>query len=299
MEVFNDINNYFANVHEVANDYDNNFYIRRMHKDKKFIKPDKKFSGPHKRDFFEIGVLQKTTKKIKIGNQTLQKGKNSLAIISPFQVIDYSEIPPNDDEGYIIYFHASIFINLNQTYGLQNEFPFFKIHTMPHYQLSDSDFKEILYLSEELYKESRSDKENNLEIVQSLLLILLYKVKRFTQYNKGMITINRFEAVMSKFEQEIHYHNNFLSVQEYASKLNISPIYLTECVKNATGKSAQKIIIDYKVLYAKTLLHQLDKSVTDVAFALNFNEVANFNQFFKRNTGITATQFQKTNKMSL
>ncbi|AUC23210.1 MULTISPECIES: AraC family transcriptional regulator [Polaribacter] len=74
--------------------------------------------------------------------------------------------------------------------------------------------------------------------------------------------------------------------------MNISPIYLTECFKKATGKSAQKIIIDYKILYAKTLLHQMDKSVAEVAYALGFNEVANFNQFFKRNLGITATQFR-------
>ncbi|MFD1552673.1 hypothetical protein DNU06_09095 [Putridiphycobacter roseus] len=76
--------------------------------------------------------------------------------------------------------------------------------------------------------------------------------------------------------------------------MNISPIYLTECTKKATGKSAQKIIIDYKILYAKTLLHQMDKSVAEVAYALDFNEVANFNQFFKRNTGITATQFRQS-----
>ncbi|MDN3620187.1 helix-turn-helix domain-containing protein [Polaribacter undariae] len=74
--------------------------------------------------------------------------------------------------------------------------------------------------------------------------------------------------------------------------MNISPIYLTECFKKATGKNAQKIIIDYKILYAKTLLHQMDKSVAEVAYALGFNEVANFNQFFKRNLGITATQFR-------
>ena len=37
----------------------------------------------------------------------------------------------------------------------------------------------------------------------------------------------------------------------------------------------------------------MDISITDVAYALDFNEVANFNQFFKRNMGITATQFRK------
>ena len=294
MKIFTDINTYFLNSIDSANDYSNSFYIRRIAKHMEFVDPDKVFWGPHKRDFFEIAILQKSTTNIQIGNQTLQDMKNSLAIVSPFQVINYSdEPPPRDDEGYIIYFNPSIFTSLNQSYGLQNEFPFFKIHTMPLYQISENDFEGIRGIAEELYRESRSTELYNLEIVRSLLLILLYKVKRATRNNRGMVTMNRFEAVMSKFEQVIlSSHNNFLTVSEYASRMNISPIYLTECTKKATGKSAQRIIIDYKSLYAKTLLHQMDKPIAEVAYALDFNEVANFNQFFKRNTGVTATQFR-------
>lgn len=293
MKVFKDINSYFLNGLESANDYANSFYIRRIAKHMEFVEPANEFWEPHKRDFFEIAILQRSTINIQIGNQTLQDMKNSLAVVSPFQVINYSRVPPNDDYGYIIYFNSSIFTHLNQSYGLQNEFPFFKIHTIPLYQLSEIDFQGILSIAEELYQESRSAALYNLEIVRSLLLTLLYKVKRSTQDNKGIVTTNRFDTIMSKFEQLIIAGNHhFLSVNEYASQMNISPIYLTECVKKATGKSAQKIIIDYKVLYAKTLLHQMDKSVAEVAYALNFNEVANFNQFFKRNMGITATQFR-------
>ncbi|MFW2476988.1 MAG: helix-turn-helix domain-containing protein [Sediminibacterium sp.] len=74
--------------------------------------------------------------------------------------------------------------------------------------------------------------------------------------------------------------------------MNTSPKYLTECVKNATGKSVQKIIIDNKMLYVKMLLHQMDKSAAEVAYAIDFDEVANFNQFSKLNMGMTATHFR-------
>ncbi|NRD20115.1 AraC family transcriptional regulator [Winogradskyella eckloniae] len=294
MKVYKDINSYFLNGTQPANDYTNSFFVRRIAKDMEHVEPDPHFWEPHKRDFFEIAILQKSTTNIQIGNQTLKELKNSLAIVSPFQVINYSKVPPNNDYGYIIYFNASLFINLNQSYGLQNEFPFFKIHTIPIYQISENDFKSILPIAQELYTESRSKAIHNLEIVRSLLLILLYKVKRSTQNNKGIVTSNRFANIMSKFEQQILKGNNtFFSVNTYASQMNISPIYLTECVKKATGKSAQKVLIDYKLLYAKTLLHQMNKPVADIAYELDFNEVANFNQFFKRNTGMTATQFRK------
>lgn len=295
MKIFRDINSYFLNRTQPANDYANSFFIRRIEKGPKHLEPDEEFMVPHKRDFFEIAILQKSDTNIQIGNQTLHQLENSLAIVSPFQVINYGKTPPKDDYGYIIYFNASIFTSLNQSYGLQNEFPFFKMHTIPIYQITEEDFKGILPIAQELYKESRSTALHNQEIVRSLLLILLYKVKRATQNNKGIVTTNRFYSIMSKFEQQILKGNNrFLSVAEYASQMNISPIYLTECTKKATGKSAQKIIIDYKILFAKTLLHQMDKSVAEIAYELDFNEVANFNQFFKRNVGITASQFRNS-----
>ena len=200
----------------------------------------------------------------------------------------------DEDDGYVIYFKASLFHHLNQSYEVQNEFPFFKIHTLPIYHLSEDDFSEILSIIEEIYRESRGNKIHSLEVVRSLLLVFLYKIKRITQENEGIVTMNRFDAIMSKFEYEIlSGKDGFLSVNEYASNLNISPIYLSECVKKATGKSAQKVIIDYKILHAQTLLHQMEKSISDVADSLGFNEVANFNQFFKRHTGITASQFRK------
>lgn len=299
MKIYDNIKGYFLNKDNGCNDYSNRFYIRSIKEDtSKDLIPDAIYFEPHKRDFFEIGILHRNTKAIQIGEQTLKKIDNCLAIISPFQTINYENNTKKDDaSGYIIYFKASLFETINRSYDVQNEFPFFKIHTLPLYQLLDDDFAEIVSIVEEIYRESREHRIHSLEVVQSLLLLFLYKVKRITQENEGIVTMNRFDAIMSKFEYEIlSGKDGFLSVNEYASKLNISPIYLSECVKKATGKSAQKIIIDYKILHAQTLLHQMEKSIADIAEILGFNEVANFNQFFKRNTGITASQFRKKQK---
>lgn len=298
MKIYKNIKNYFLNDDDSINDYNNQFYIRHIQTDKaKHKKPGIEYIEPHKRDFFEIAVLIRNTKHIQIGTQTLPTMKSSLAIVSPFQTIKYANKRPNetdDDDGYIICFKASIFDRLNQSYELLNEFPFFKIHTLPVYHLSEKDFAEILPIAREMYREAGSQKPHSLEIIRSLLFIFLYKVGRITHNNEGIVTVTRFDEIMAKFEHVLLSGNNtFLSVNEYASKLNISPIYLSECVKKATGKSAQRVIIDYKILHAKTLLRQMNKSISETAEELGFQEAANFNQFFKRNTGMTATQFRK------
>ena len=296
MKIYEDIKSYFLNTDDKINDYSNQFYIKSISdKPENHREPEAEFAEPHKRDFFEIAILERHTKNIKIGDQIFDNMTNGLAVVSPFQTISYGLTDHDDnDEGYVINFKASVFANIKKTHELQNEFPFFKIHTFPLYHLSDTDFHELLPIAAEMYKEATSDKPHSLEIIRALLRLFLYKIKRMTEDNEGIITVNRFEKIMSKFEHAIvSSDNTFLTVNEYAERMNISPTYLTECVKKVTGKSAQKIIIDYKILYAKTLLYQMDKSIADIAYALDFNEVANFNQFFKRNTGITATQFRK------
>lgn len=299
MKIYDNIKGYFLNKDNECNDYSNRFYIRSINEDNiSELEPDKVFFESHKRNFFEIGVLLRNTVKIKIGEQTLHEMDKTLAIVSPYQTINYGKKPQkDDDEGFIIHFKASLFETLNHSYDLQNEFPFFKIHTLPLYKLTDDDFAEILSIAKEIYHESRADKMHHLEIVRSLLQILLYKIKRITQNDEGIISMNRYDEIMAKFEQLIHANGNtFMEVNEYASLMNISPVYLSECVKKATGKTAQKVIIDYKILSAKALLHQKNRSITEVADILGFNEVPNFNQFFKRNTGVTATQFRKKQK---
>ncbi|MFD1294375.1 helix-turn-helix domain-containing protein [Lutibacter holmesii] len=296
MQIFDNIKNYFVNNTEDVDDYSNRFYIRSIEVDNtKDQKVNDIYLKPHKRSFFEVAILNRTTKSIKIGQQTLQKTNNTLAIVSPFQTINFSKKDKKDtDIGYIINFKASLFENLNNSYDVQNEFPFFKLHSLPIYQLNDNDFFGIELLAKEIFEESRTSKMNSLNIITHLLLVLLYKIKRITHNSEGISSMNRNDIILAKFEQKILSNNNtFLSVKEYASLMNISAIYLSECVKKATGKSAQKIIIDYKVLYAKTLLNHKEKTITEIADTLGFNEVANFNQFFKRNTGITASQFRK------
>ncbi|QDO94517.1 AraC family transcriptional regulator [Formosa sediminum] len=298
MEVYSDIKTYFLNAFDDITDYDNQFYIMPFGKD--WIAhpdPDTKYYEPHKRDFFEIGIIAQHNKNMEIGEQVFDSMQNGLAIVSPFQTIKYGERASkleDKDEGYVIYFKSTLLDRFNQPYEVQNEFPFFKMHTLPLYYLTELDFKELTVLAETLYQEAKANKVHSLDIIKALLLILLYKVKRITSNNEGIVTVNRYATIMSKFENAIQSsQNNFRSVNEYASQLNISPIYLTECVKKTTGKSAQKIIIDYKVLHAKTLLNKQNLTNAEIAEVLGFNEVANFNQFFKRNVGITATQFRK------
>lgn len=88
------------------------------------------------------------------------------------------------------------------------------------------------------------------------------------------------------------YHRRERSISFYASKLFISPKYLSIVVREATGRPASAWIDDYVILEAKNLLRFSGKNVQQIAYELNFTNQSSFGKYFKHLTGMSPTQFQ-------
>lgn len=308
MEVFRNIKEYFIDGSKDLSAYSENFNIfsfEELRKNENEGVLNTKYITPHKRDFFEIAIIESMIAPANIAEQSFSNVVNCLGVVSPFQVVSYGKYGINSKDiesekmkGFVIYFKPSFFASLHQPYEIQNEFPFFKIHTSPLYKLMEHELTEFLEIANHIYRESKELKVNSTEVVRSLLLVLMYKIKRITMKDNNVINVNRFETILAKFENLIHSEkSHFYSVNEYAKQLNISAIYLTECIKKATGKSAQQVIIEYKLIYAQTILMQMNKSISEIGYELGFSEVSNFTKFFKRNTGITPKQFRNKKGM--
>ncbi|TAJ11766.1 AraC family transcriptional regulator [Marinilabiliaceae bacterium JC017] len=303
MRVFEWIHDYLPEELKRLPFLDSGFYMERFSDFYKEPGSDalfKKYQIPHKRNFFEITLVIRESTNVNIGGITYSGTTNALELVSPYQVfsMDYGSVLQKvnslkHDEVYTIFFKPSFLNPARQSYEIQNDFPFFKLHTMPAYQLSTEQMRAFSRIVEAMYEEAKYPKGCSIQILQSYLQILLYMIKQEVQNEVVSISNNRFELITSKFEQLISTHSGvFLSIGDYASRLNISPIYLSECVKKATGKSAQQVLIDYRILFAKALLHQVGRSITEIAQEIGFSEVTNFTKFFKKNTGLTPNQFR-------
>ncbi|WP_346699637.1 helix-turn-helix domain-containing protein [uncultured Alistipes sp.] len=82
------------------------------------------------------------------------------------------------------------------------------------------------------------------------------------------------------------------SVGFYAQQLCITPKYLTTLIKRISGKSVSEWIDSYVILEAKTLLKYSDMSVQEIAYSLNFPNQSFFGSYFKRNTGMSPSQYR-------
>ncbi len=78
----------------------------------------------------------------------------------------------------------------------------------------------------------------------------------------------------------------------YARELCITPKYLTTLIRRVSGKSVSEWIDIYVVLEAKALLRFSNRSVQEVAYALNFPNQSFFGSYFKRITGMSPSEFR-------
>lgn len=78
----------------------------------------------------------------------------------------------------------------------------------------------------------------------------------------------------------------------YADQLFVSPKYLTETVKEVSGKNAGEILDLYAAQEARILLQTTRQSISEIADFLSFADQSSFGKFFKRMEGSSPTHFR-------
>lgn len=87
-------------------------------------------------------------------------------------------------------------------------------------------------------------------------------------------------------------------VADYASELAVTADYLNKTLKSLTGVSAKDHIQNKLIIEAKRSLIFSEISNKELAFYLGFEESAHFNNFFKKMTGLTPSEFRKSARQS-
>lgn len=79
----------------------------------------------------------------------------------------------------------------------------------------------------------------------------------------------------------------------YANSLNVSPRYLAQVCRKMGEKSPKQIIDEYLVEKIADALLQSTKNVQELAFDFGFSSQAHFAKFFKKQKGLTPSQFRR------
>lgn len=114
-------------------------------------------------------------------------------------------------------------------------------------------------------------------------------------YQKGFpIQANKRKAIITYQFKSLLFANykSLKSPSEYAAKMNITPIYLNEAVKETTGLTVSECIRNEVVIRAKRLLFHTNLSVKEIALELGYEDWAYFTRMFSKASLLSPTQFR-------
>jgi AraC-like DNA-binding protein len=133
-------------------------------------------------------------------------------------------------------------------------------------------------------------------VIKHLLQALLAKLE--AEDNRHFMLNNSSKRIqLTVFENFLKIlENNFRrpeGVGFYADKLNMSTRNLNLITQSIFKKSVSEIIESRKLTEAKQLLMHSEKTVSEICFWLGYNEKSYFTRVFRKNTGLTPTEFRK------
>lgn len=244
---------------------------------KEVIKPTR----PHKHDgYYEIILLSQGAGFHTIDDEVYEVNPPVVHVLKPGQVHcwNFSQIP----KGYVLMFREDVF----QTFRPTRE----KLYELPS-EITLAQPTPYQALCEQCYDEYRQDLQR-LDILEAFLNLLIIKLYHQTKEQHvpnppTRQTLYQFKRLVDQKFAECK------QVNQYADLLNLSPSKLNSVCKNSLGKSAQAIIKERIVLEAKNLLYHTDKTVVEIALALQFSDTSNFIKFFKAHTSLTPQQYRK------
>jgi AraC-like DNA-binding protein len=106
-------------------------------------------------------------------------------------------------------------------------------------------------------------------------------------------TVTKFNELLDKyFEKTNAVEHGLPTVNYMADNLNLSPKYLSDLLKQETGKTALELIHLYVISEAKNMLVEGQQSVAEIAYKLGFENPPYFSRLFKKEVGMSPKEFK-------
>lgn len=96
----------------------------------------------------------------------------------------------------------------------------------------------------------------------------------------------------------LYIKNNYkkkIFIKDLAKEINMNEQYFCRFFKSVIGKSPLQYINEYRIKKSEELLKETDMSIMDVCLESGFNNMGNFINTFKKQTGLTPMKYRKDN----
>lgn len=151
----------------------------------------------------------------------------------------------------------------------------------------------MMYLLWDMAALSPYRREAVLQMVRAMVADVQY-IKQASDSSVNRTAISRHQELFQLFKTLVSHHcERERNIPYYADLLRITPHHLSAVISRASGRSAMYWINRAVVLRAKVLLRTSGLLTYEIAERLHFANPPAFNNFFKRETGLTPNEYRE------
>lgn len=293
IDTLRDIPDLIPVFREYFEDWTIRVFDRKQHECRNYL-------SPNRRDFYKILLITAGTGVFTMGLNTYYIDEPTILFIHPNDIISWKNLS-DVSGGHFTLFKKSFVNDHPQLKASIDKFNLFTDKPKSVIRITAAALPVIQSLFERMHEEEAAGNAHTDDALQAYLQLIMVESSRIGQFPAPDSVSDEYKHVHHFFhllEQEtsnINYTTpiRMKTAKEFASNLSVHPNHLNALLKKHTGQNVSTHIRNRLLEESKVLLLQTDWSLQDIGYSIGFAEQPNFNQFFKKNTGITPAEFRK------
>jgi AraC family transcriptional activator of pobA len=245
----------------------------------------------NRRDFYKISLVIGSGRLL-FADRGIEVNDQALVLSNPN--IPYTWEPVSENQGGYFCVFTEDFIHVNARSKSVNESPLFRIGGNPVLMLTSDQVNFLSSIFEKMLEEVHSDYVHKYDLLRNYIDLLIHeamKLQPFVRYFKHSNAASRIaslflELLERQFPVDADHMLKIKTPHDFAERLSVHVNYLNRAVKETTQKTTSEHIAERIASEAKALLTHTDWNISEIAYALGFEYPANFNNFFKKQTGL-------------
>lgn len=249
-----------------------------------------------RRSYFKVSLVTGHSL-VHYADQSLEIAERALVFTNPMIPYSWERI------GEIQAGHIAIFDkNFIGDHDKFEDYPVFRSASQAVVNLSLDEFTRFELLFKRMEAEFNGNYKYRFSLLRGLVLQLIHDAQQMlhltgesvlgsTAYER--LTLSFVKLLEESFSVETNYRPpGELTPGFFADRLNIHVNHLNKVLREITGQTTSALIRVRMVQEVKILLRNSDWSVSEIAWALGFNDPNHFSSFVKKNTGLSPTGFR-------
>ncbi len=205
-----------------------------------------------------------------------------MILFRPHEPMQYYYYPEDKTDVYWVHFTGKDVPLLLKHYELPENGNIFYTGVSPDYQ----------WIYRQLIRELQLKRTNYEEMLSLLLNHIFLVINRYIKESNtpGSDMVNEIERAVSYFTEN---YQKDISIEAYATERSISKNWFIHSFRRIMKVTPMQYILSLRISAAKAYLESTEKNITEIAYAVGYDNPLYFSRLFKKFTDQSPSEYRK------